>query len=212
MSSIPEPSKSRYPFGFSRQAYVRALEIVPARDILADIDTGRENRAVRDLLAEYEAVCWMVLDSEDDLGDSNAIARMMADRLAAKIHELARRRQLLDRFPGHPYAPSWPAKDEGRRRRVESVKAAISVESFVRDHLNVELRLSGDHLVGRCPFPGHDDRTPSFHVHPDRAWCFGCNRGGDLIDVAKAYLNTTDFRQALDSLERIGGFGKRGVS
>lgn len=38
----------------------------------------------------------------------------------------------------------------------------------------------------RCPLPGHEDRTPSCHVYPsDDGWfCFGCNRGGGVIDLA----------------------------
>ncbi len=38
-----------------------------------------------------------------------------------------------------------------------------------------------------CPF--HEDRTPSLHVYddPDRGWaCFGCGRGGTLIDFGAA--------------------------
>jgi hypothetical protein len=38
-----------------------------------------------------------------------------------------------------------------------------------------------------CPF--HDDRTPSLHVYdePERGWsCFGCGRGGTLIDFGAA--------------------------
>jgi hypothetical protein len=46
------------------------------------------------------------------------------------------------------------------------------------------------HEVGRdckvqCPLPGHDERTPSFHAYaePEQGWhCFGCRRGGTIID------------------------------
>lgn len=38
-----------------------------------------------------------------------------------------------------------------------------------------------------CPVPGHEDRTPSFHVYaePDRGWyCFGaCACGGSIYDL-----------------------------
>ena len=40
----------------------------------------------------------------------------------------------------------------------------------------VPLKKRGNDLVGLCPF--HAEKTPSFHVHPDRGFfkCFGCGR------------------------------------
>lgn len=38
-----------------------------------------------------------------------------------------------------------------------------------------------------CPLPGHEDATPSCQVYPDadRGWfCFGCERGGRIYDLA----------------------------
>ncbi|MBR57466.1 MAG: DNA primase [Myxococcales bacterium] len=45
----------------------------------------------------------------------------------------------------------------------------------------VELKKAGASYKGLCPF--HQEKTPSFHVHPDRGYyhCFGCQRGGDAI-------------------------------
>ena len=37
-----------------------------------------------------------------------------------------------------------------------------------------------------CPLPDHDDRTPSFQVLSSHWRCFGCNRGGSVIDLAAA--------------------------
>jgi hypothetical protein len=41
--------------------------------------------------------------------------------------------------------------------------------------------------VGRCPFPDHEDRIPSFTVNPEKdVWfCHGCVRGGDAIRLAQ---------------------------
>ena len=36
----------------------------------------------------------------------------------------------------------------------------------------------------RCALPDHDDHEPSFYVYPPgRWWCYGCNRGGDVVDL-----------------------------
>ncbi len=71
----------------------------------------------------------------------------------------------------------------------EAVKVAVAVEDYARTL--TELRPSCLRMVGRCPIPGHTDRTPSFHIWPSEAggswWCFGaCARGGDVIDLCQA--------------------------
>ena len=35
-----------------------------------------------------------------------------------------------------------------------------------------------------CPLPDHEDRTPSFQVLDSHWRCFGCGRGGGIIDLA----------------------------
>jgi len=44
----------------------------------------------------------------------------------------------------------------------EAVKEAVSVEDYARTL--TDLKADGMRLVGRCPVPGHEDRTPSFHI------------------------------------------------
>jgi len=47
-----------------------------------------------------------------------------------------------------------------------------------------ELKTSGRALRGCCPFPDHQDDTPSFYIYPDeRFHCFGCRRHGDSVDL-----------------------------
>ena len=70
-----------------------------------------------------------------------------------------------------------------------AVKEAVPVEDYARTLC--KLKPQGLRLVGRCPIPGHSDRTPSFHIWPSEAggswWCFGaCARGGDVVDLCQA--------------------------
>lgn len=58
------------------------------------------------------------------------------------------------------------------------IKEAAVLPSIVGEY--VKLRKAGPRLVGLCPF--HDERTPSFGVHPTYWKCFGCGAGGDVID------------------------------
>jgi DNA primase, catalytic core len=62
----------------------------------------------------------------------------------------------------------------------------------------VALKRSGSGLVGLCPF--HSEKTPSFHVKPERGifHCFGCGAGGDVITFIRKienldYLNAAEF-------------------
>ena len=59
----------------------------------------------------------------------------------------------------------------------------------------------------RCPFPDHDDRTPSFQVKKSGTqWiCYGCQRRGGSIDFAKNYL-AIDFLHAKRWLAEHAGF------
>jgi hypothetical protein len=69
------------------------------------------------------------------------------------------------------------------------------------------LRRIGDRWTGCCPLPDHEDRTPSFVVYPpdaqgghDSWFCFGCQRGSDVLDLwMLAHPGMTN-RDALDDL------------
>lgn len=47
----------------------------------------------------------------------------------------------------------------------------------------------------------HNEKTSSLKYYPqdNRVWCFGCNAGGDVIDVY-SQLRGVDFRQAVETL------------
>jgi hypothetical protein len=92
------------------------------------------------------------------------------------------------------------------RGRAEDVKASVDLVALVGSR--VELRKSGSQFVGPCPF--HDDRTPSFYVHPERGfYCHGCGAKGDAIGFLMR-LDGLDFAQALEQLSGapIDGPGK----
>src|SRR5262249_20374118 len=66
------------------------------------------------------------------------------------------------------------------------------------------LKRRGRSFVGLCPF--HKEKTPSFHVNPDRGFfhCFGCKEAGSVIDFVMKLEGAT-FPEAVRSLaERAG--------
>ena len=61
----------------------------------------------------------------------------------------------------------------------------------------------GGAFKGLCPF--HDEKSPSFHVRPERGWyCFGCGEGGDAIAFVMKH-DGLGFSQAVEHLaDRTG--------
>ena len=61
----------------------------------------------------------------------------------------------------------------------EQLKSQIDIVAVIREYVN--LKKAGTRYVGLCPF--HQEKTPSFSVHPAHQFykCFGCGAGGDLI-------------------------------
>lgn len=86
---------------------------------------------------------------------------------------------------------------------VDDIKARLDILEVVGQR--VQLQRSGRSFKGNCPF--HQERTPSFHVFPDRqSWrCFGaCATGGDAINFVMRTENL-EFGEAIRQLaQRVG--------
>ena len=86
---------------------------------------------------------------------------------------------------------------------VDDIKARLDILEVVGQR--VPLQRSGRSYKGNCPF--HQERTPSFHVFPDRqSWrCFGaCATGGDAITFVMRAENM-EFGEAIRQLARQVG-------
>jgi len=85
---------------------------------------------------------------------------------------------------------------------IREILARTDIGTFIGTY--VQLRKRGNDLVGLCPF--HGEKTPSFHVHPDRGFfkCFGCGKGGDVIKFVQE-LESLPFPDAARVLARRAG-------
>jgi DNA primase len=83
-------------------------------------------------------------------------------------------------------------------RSVQDVKAAADMVEVVSTRTPLR-RASGTRFTGRCPF--HEEKTPSFSVNPvDKLYyCFGCGKGGDVIQFVREAENL-DFAGAVEWL------------
>ena len=85
---------------------------------------------------------------------------------------------------------------------VQQVIAANDIADVIGGY--VHLKKSGASYMGLCPF--HNEKTPSFSVHPGRQTfhCFGCGEGGNVITFLMKYENYS-FQEALKVLADRAG-------
>jgi DNA primase len=85
---------------------------------------------------------------------------------------------------------------------VDDVKSKIDILDVIGQY--VTLKKAGRNFKALCPF--HKEKTPSFHVHPQRQifHCFGCHKGGDVFTFVQEIEHLT-FPEAVRRLaERAG--------
>jgi hypothetical protein len=72
-----------------------------------------------------------------------------------------------------------------------------------------KMRRVCDKWEARCPLPDHEDLTPSFTVYPgERGWfCFGCLRGGDVIELARFAWGYEKAEVATAAADLLHAFG-----
>ena len=85
---------------------------------------------------------------------------------------------------------------------VAQIKERLSIQDIIAPY--VKLTRAGKSLRGLCPF--HKEKSPSFHVSPERGtWhCFGCGEGGDGFSFIEK-VEGVDFKGALKLLAEKAG-------
>lgn len=85
--------------------------------------------------------------------------------------------------------------------RIRELKARITMRQLLKKY-NVGLKRD----QARCPLPGHDEDTPSFFLrhNKNKFKCFGCGKGGDIVDFVKL-MERCDNVRAVELLEKIAG-------
>ena len=85
---------------------------------------------------------------------------------------------------------------------IEEVRSRNDIVDIISGY--IKLKKSGNSYFGLCPF--HGEKTPSFHVIPDRQMyhCFGCGVSGNVYTFVMEYENYT-FREAVEMLADRAG-------
>jgi DNA primase len=84
----------------------------------------------------------------------------------------------------------------------QTIKDRIDIVQFIQEYL--PLKKSGVNWKSNCPF--HQEKSPSFMVHPEKQiWhCFGCGKGGDVFSFLQE-MEGLEFKEALKLLADRAG-------
>jgi DNA primase len=96
---------------------------------------------------------------------------------------------------------SPPDTSYGFRKCCEAVRDAVPIEEIARRYTDLKPFGGKAWFTGRCALPDHEDKTPSFYIYPPgRWWCYGCNRGGDVVDIEFFCGDYSELWEAMISL------------
>ena len=89
---------------------------------------------------------------------------------------------------------------------IDDLRNRADIVRIVQDY--VPLKKAGNTWKGLCPF--HGEKTPSFHVNPDKGffYCFGCQASGDAITFVRE-VERLDFAEAVERLAARAGITLR---
>jgi len=87
---------------------------------------------------------------------------------------------------------------------VEELESSIDIVQLVSRY--TKLRKSGANFKAVCPFPGHNEKTPSFMVSPSKqlAYCFWCHKWWWALKFIMDIENI-EFKEALQILAEFAG-------
>lgn len=84
---------------------------------------------------------------------------------------------------------------------IDKVREANDIVEIIGQY--TELKGGGQRLMGRCPFPDHSDKSPSFSVTDSQQlyFCYGCKKGGNVFTFLETF-NGMSFPEAVEFLAR----------
>jgi DNA primase len=120
---------------------------------------------------------WQVID---DCGSAAGIVNRQSNQQSSN-RQWSMNRQIAN----HQFGNSHIRMGLFPQSFIDDLKMQANILQVVQDR--VPLRKSGATWKGLCPF--HSEKTPSFHVNPDKGFfhCFGCGLGGDVVKFVELH-------------------------
>src|SRR3954465_7172856 len=85
---------------------------------------------------------------------------------------------------------------------IDDLRLQVNILQVIQEY--VPLKKMGATWKGLCPF--HSEKTPSFHVNPEKGFfhCFGCGAGGDAFKFLELH-EKVGFQEAVRMLAQKFG-------
>ena len=89
-------------------------------------------------------------------------------------------------------------------RSIEQIRDTADIVEVASEF--TALRRQGARYTGLCPYPDHQEKTPSFSVDSEKGfyYCFGCQKGGDAIKLVSELQNLS-FVESVEYLAERSG-------
>ncbi len=158
------------------------------------------------IVAEREAWAWGLAEldaARETEPNSFAFPEQSRAYVLAAIKDADDELKRRARLRHQSGAPAWPAAPVDHRAEYAEIKRRLPLADFITKYSPVTFSPAGrNELRCRCPFPDHDDGSPSFFVNIEKNvfHCFGCGRSGDLFVFAQAWLGLASFAATADVL------------
>lgn len=87
---------------------------------------------------------------------------------------------------------------------IDKVRDANNIVDVISQYS--QLKRSGGRLMGLCPFPDHNEKTPSFSVSETKQvyYCFGCKKAGNIFSFLQE-MQGLNFPEAIEYLANKAG-------
>ena len=84
---------------------------------------------------------------------------------------------------------------------IDQIRLTSDIVSLISE--DTVLKGRGDRYTGLCPFPEHNEKTPSFSVSSAKQLyhCFGCQNSGNIFTYLEKQRGM-DFKTAIEYLAR----------
>jgi len=108
----------------------------------------------------------------------------------------------LEVFPEAEHLVPKVKKSERNFQKQKEIARNVDLVDVAEEYTT--LQRSGMYsMVGLCPLPSHNEKTPSFNIYTDsnHYYCYGCHEHGDAIKFIREVEKLT-FKQAVRTLYR----------
>ena len=88
------------------------------------------------------------------------------------------------------------------QEEIDKITKNASIVKVIGMH--TKLFPGGRGYMGRCPFPDHKEKTPSFSVNEIKSlyYCFGCKKNGNLMTFLQSFSGMTS-DEAIEYLKNL---------